>query len=198
MLRALKPLGYESSVQRWAQDFSGKLSEDIMGILAREHGVVFPADFYEQTQADMHASFDRELQAIPGMAELIRGLPQVRAVVSNSDLAHVHRCLALAGLTDVFGKHTYSAEQVAHPKPAPDVYRLALQQLTLPPESVWVVEDSTTGVQAATAAGLQVIGFLGASHVGEGHGENLLAAGASLIAADAAELKALIERGFHE
>ncbi len=46
---------------------------------------------------------------------------------------------------------------VAHKKPAPDIYRLALERLDVPSDSVLVVEDSRNGLLAAVGAGLRCV-----------------------------------------
>jgi beta-phosphoglucomutase-like phosphatase (HAD superfamily) len=50
-----------------------------------------------------------------------------------------------------------TSSDVAHPKPAPDVYLLAAQQLGVAPGDCLVLEDSPTGVRAALAAGMTPI-----------------------------------------
>jgi HAD superfamily hydrolase (TIGR01509 family) len=45
-------------------------------------------------------------------------------------------------------------DQVRAKKPAPDIYKLALDTLGLPPEQALAVEDSANGLRAATSAGL--------------------------------------------
>lgn len=52
---------------------------------------------------------------------------------------------------------------VEHPKPAPDIYRLAMNWLELGPKQCLAIEDSPTGICAAKAAGLAVIGYTGGS-----------------------------------
>jgi pseudouridine-5'-monophosphatase len=47
--------------------------------------------------------------------------------------------------------------RVARSKPAPDIFLAAAQDLGAPPESCLVFEDSPFGVEAARAAGMQVI-----------------------------------------
>jgi beta-phosphoglucomutase-like phosphatase (HAD superfamily) len=44
-----------------------------------------------------------------------------------------------------------------------------------------VIEDSIAGVQAARAAGMRVIGFVGGSHCGPGHAEKLRQVGAQVV-----------------
>lgn len=46
---------------------------------------------------------------------------------------------------------------VAHKKPAPDIYLLALETLRVDPSEVLVIEDSRNGFEAATAAGLRCV-----------------------------------------
>jgi HAD superfamily hydrolase (TIGR01509 family) len=50
-----------------------------------------------------------------------------------------------------------AGDVVAHKKPAPDIYLLALERLGLPPADVLVIEDSRNGLQAAHAAGLRTL-----------------------------------------
>jgi HAD superfamily hydrolase (TIGR01509 family) len=50
-----------------------------------------------------------------------------------------------------------SGDQVAHKKPAPDVYVACLQRLGLAAEEVLAIEDSPAGIGAARAAGLAVL-----------------------------------------
>ena len=50
-----------------------------------------------------------------------------------------------------------SSDEVAHGKPAPDVYLEAARQLGVDPAACLVVEDSFNGVRAARAAGMTVV-----------------------------------------
>ena len=46
---------------------------------------------------------------------------------------------------------------VAHKKPAPDIYLLAVERLQVDPADALVVEDSRNGLEAASAAGLRCL-----------------------------------------
>ena len=69
-----------------------------------------------------------------------------------------------------------------------------MSQTGIEPHRAIVVEDSPTGVMAAKAAGIQVIGFLGAGHIAPGHEVRLLESGADYLAENAAELRIILQR----
>lgn len=110
--------------------------------------------------------------ALPGVVELVPVLSQEYpiAVASNSPTSVLYPVLQGIGLQDYF-HHAFGADQVADPKPAPDLYLLAAQQLGCQSERVLVVEDSATGVRAARAAGCRVVQVLatGVVPVDEAH-----------------------------
>lgn len=112
---------------------------------------------------------------MPGMLATYRALGLPIAVVSNSASDRLRRSVERAGLLELVGSHVYAAEDVGRPKPAPDSYLHAARQLGFPPAACLVIEDSPTGVRAARAAGMRVLGFLGGSHIGD-HSAGLLEA----------------------
>jgi HAD superfamily hydrolase (TIGR01509 family) len=107
------------------------------------------------------AELEHGVEAMIGARDLLaalrrRGTPI--GLVSNSPLAFVARSLELAGFADHFDV-VLSAQEVAAPKPAPDSYLEACRRLGVEPgPGVVALEDSPTGVAAARAAGLTVIG----------------------------------------
>ena len=101
-----------------------------------------------------------ESEAFPGAAELVdelRGRVRV-AVASNTPHRLVAGALASAGLAHVF-EVVVTGDQVAEPKPSPDVYLRACELLRAPPARSIGLEDSPTGVAAVRAAGLFAIGI---------------------------------------
>jgi HAD superfamily hydrolase (TIGR01509 family) len=98
------------------------------------------------------------VRALPGAVELASTLAGAMAigVASNSPrsvLGEVLKAIGVASYVDGY----VSADQVAAPKPAPFVYLRACELLGVRPERTLVIEDSSTGVQAARAAGCTVI-----------------------------------------
>ena len=81
------------------------------------------------------------------------------AVASNSERAFLERTLASAGLLHGGPFRTIvSAQDIAKPKPAPDIYLEACRRLGADPAASVALEDSPTGAAAAAAAGMFVIG----------------------------------------
>jgi len=108
------------------------------------------------------AELEHGVEAMIGardLLEALRGRGTPVGLVSNSPLAFVVRSLELVGFEDHFDV-VLSAHEVAAPKPAPDPYLEACRRLGVEAgPGVVALEDSPTGVAAARAAGLTVIGI---------------------------------------
>ena len=98
----------------------------------------------------------------PGALQLLErldaaGIPL--AVASNSEREFLERTLSSAGLLAHGPFATVvSANDVEHPKPAPDIYQEACGRLGVEPRQAVALEDSPIGVASAAAAGMFVIG----------------------------------------
>lgn len=194
MLSLLRPHGFEMREEVFSQRYTGLLERDILAHLNREFGLTVEDNFQKRLH-DLHIeAFDRDLRSISGMPTIFRRLKLPKSMVSNASRRHVERCLRRVRLHSALDGHIFSAEQVERPKPHPDLYHFALDSLGLQSGEVVVVEDSITGVRAAAAAGLKVVGFLGATHISDGHEDKLLEAGAQLIASDAKALGLIFEK----
>jgi len=118
-------------------------------------------ELHAELRALVHAELDGAgVDAMPGARELIaalreRGVPI--GLATNSGREFATRALTAAGVLDRFDA-VVSAEEVEHPKPAPDVYLEAAARLGADPAATVALEDSETGVAAARAAGMTVIG----------------------------------------
>jgi len=105
---------------------------------------------------------DGGVDAMVGARELLaeltrRGIPV--GLVSNSPVAFIHRSHEMADTGLPFGA-VVSGHEVPEAKPAPDAYLEACRQLGVEPSKRAVaLEDSPSGVTAAAAAGLFVIGI---------------------------------------
>ena len=78
------------------------------------------------------------------------------AVVSGGNRVAVDRTLRDADLLDLFDV-VVTPEDVAHGKPAPDMFLLAAERMGIAPEGCWVIEDGPPGIVGARAAGMNVV-----------------------------------------
>jgi len=141
----------------------GTSAEIAGGTLERRLGEPGRAgELIEELNELVVAELEHGVEAMLGAHQLLdrlreQGVPL--GLVSNSPLCFVKRSIELAGFEDFF-QVILSAHEVEAPKPAPDPYLEACRRLGVEPgPEVVALEDSPTGVAAARAAGLTVIGI---------------------------------------
>ncbi len=98
----------------------------------------------------------------PGIRRIIREAQDAGwtlAVASTSAEPSVRAILEHAAGPDRAARFdlVLAGDVVAHKKPAPDIYRLALDRLGVDPVEVLVIEDSRNGLEAADAAGVRCL-----------------------------------------
>jgi HAD superfamily hydrolase (TIGR01509 family) len=116
-------------------------------------------ELVDEMMALMHGHVRRQVDARPGAVELVDELKRLDVplgLASNSPGFLVADALATAGLADTFDT-VVSVDDVVRPKPAPDLYLLACERLGVDPSEALALEDSSSGVRAAKAAGLTCI-----------------------------------------
>lgn len=132
------------------RDFFGK---HLTPEAVRAHGAA-KERLYRETMAPMVNE-----ALVHGMREFLeRHRADPLGLASNAELANVDFLLDAAGLRRYF-RVVVDGHQVANPKPHPDIYLLAARLLGAKPQNCVVFEDSTTGIQAGLAAGMQVVGL---------------------------------------
>jgi HAD superfamily hydrolase (TIGR01509 family) len=105
--------------------------------------------------------FAGPVDPMPGAFEVVGELRETgrpMAVASNSQRRLVDLALNGSGLAASFPV-VVAGDEVANPKPAPDLYLEACRRLGVSPRESVAVEDSPKGAAAARAAGLFVVGI---------------------------------------
>jgi HAD superfamily hydrolase (TIGR01509 family) len=156
----------------------GLTLDDLLGDIAAEHRLTLLPARVEAIHQAVESAKVRLLRPVPGVVEALAAIALPKAVASNSDGHRVLRALQRTGLWPLFDGRVYTADQVGAAKPKPDVYLAACAGFPAAPAACLVVEDSVTGVTAAVAAGMRVIGFVGGGHAGPDQAHKLRAAGA--------------------
>jgi beta-phosphoglucomutase len=124
---------------------------------------------------------------LPGCRELLAALAAAgwrQAIGSSAPRANLELIVRLTASAPLFGA-LVAGEDVAHGKPAPDVFLTGARLLGAAPAQCVVLEDAPVGILAAKAAGMRAVGVLFRSHHTEA---DLLRAGADLVVADMQQL----------
>ncbi len=186
--------GYPITAEQVIERFLGRSMRQATLEVEAELGRSLPNDFQSQTYAEIFRLFAVSLEATPHIGEALARIALPVCVASSGPPEKISASLNRVGLYDRFAPHIFSAVQVRHGKPAPDLFLFAAEQMQTLPARCLVIEDSVAGVAGAIAAGMPVLGFHGGSHCRPGYGDGLRAAGAAAIFDDMRQLPALIDR----
>jgi sugar-phosphatase len=159
----------------------GRPSEDVIREVAPHLDVAVESAAVAQMDIDGPPA-----TLLPGATELLNrdlGVPVAVVTSCPNDLAHVRLETASLRVPDVL----VTSDRVSAGKPDPEAYLLAASELGVDPAACVVFEDAPAGVAAGRAAGAVVVGIT-TTH----SAEELLAAGASEVAATVADALALI------
>jgi HAD superfamily hydrolase (TIGR01509 family) len=157
--------------EAYVRERGGRYGEEVqralMGMSSTEwsrylHEVAGVPDTPDEINAEvvhrMLAAYRRELPLIDGAVDAVQRLAArfPLGLASSSNRALIDEVLEVAGLAACF-RATVSSEEVAHGKPAPDVYLEAARRLEVAPNACVAVEDSHGGIRSAKAAGMRVV-----------------------------------------
>ena len=151
------PMSEEEIVERWV----GRSDADMRTEIEAHIGRPIPPDIDEEFSRIYREIFDRELAPVDGIREALDAITIPRCVASSGKHDNIRKNLALTGLSGYFGERIFSATDVEHGKPAPDLFLLAAGTLGAEPTRCAVVEDSVYGVEAALAAGMLPFAYAG-------------------------------------
>jgi HAD superfamily hydrolase (TIGR01509 family) len=117
-----------------------------------------PERISEEVVERMTELYRRGLPLVHGALEAVRriGARWPLGIASSSNRPLIDLFLELTGTRDLF-RATVSSEEVAHGKPAPDVYLEAAARLDVVPDRCAAIEDSENGIRSASSAGMHVV-----------------------------------------
>jgi HAD superfamily hydrolase (TIGR01509 family) len=161
--RQLESVGIFMTPEEVMRTFVGRSRDTCIRMAGQMRGKPLPADFAQAWDAALHDALEREVKAVEGVADLLRSLALPYCVASNGEPRHMRLGLTAAGLMPLVEGRLFSASQVAHPKPAPDLFLHAARTMGFAPRRCAVVEDTATGVKAGIAAGMKVFGYAGSA-----------------------------------
>jgi HAD superfamily hydrolase (TIGR01509 family) len=153
--------GWRMTAGECQEQFLGMAATDMVPVIEARVGRL-PADWLSAMSHRIAGSMIAALQPVEGALAAVRAIAGAGiavAVASNSAREELHAKLRRLGLASMFEGRTFSFQDVARPKPAPDMYLAAARACGAAPRDCVVVEDSLVGAEAGLAAGCRVFGL---------------------------------------
>lgn len=110
------------------------------------------------TKEDFYLADLDHVKPLPKVYEVVQSYlgQKPMAVVTGSTRHVVTKTLEALGLSQIFPV-VICADDVKNPKPAPDTFLMAAQELKVDPKTCVVFEDADPGIQGAKAAGMDIV-----------------------------------------
>ncbi|MFC3632067.1 HAD family hydrolase [Paracoccus angustae] len=147
------------------RDFLGRSFPTVAQSIRQRFGRPLPDRFEADYRARLLDRFAAELGPTPGFMAMLDALAAPSCIATSSSPERVGRTLEVLGLADRFAGRVFTASQVRHGKPAPDLFLLAADRMGCAPADTLVIEDSSPGIAAGLAAGMHVLHYAGGAHL---------------------------------
>ena len=145
--------GLDISVEDVLTCFVGLSAGATRKRIEADHGIVLPHDHDARGDERLAAAFRSDLKPMTGIIPLLTTLDVPYCVASNSGHPRLAHTFAATGLTPLVTGRVFSADDVVHGKPAPDLFLHAAERMgDFAPERCLVIEDSFTGATARATA----------------------------------------------
>lgn len=165
LIAELAGLGVQVDMAYVARHFLGRSYPTVMATIRKNFGLDLPESFEDAYRTRLLAAFERDLQVMPHVADVLNALRLPFCVATSSSPRRVAMSLSLVGLEGLVAGRVFTASEVTRGKPAPDLFLHAAARMGVDPARCLVIEDSLTGVRAGLAAGMEVWRFTGGSHL---------------------------------
>ena len=154
-------MGWPLSEDEIARRYVGRTAEFMLADLAVHVGRQVPPEVEEKYNRLYRELLEAELRPVDGVVEALDQIDTTTCVASSGSHEKMRFTLGITGLYERFEGRIFSATEVAHGKPAPDLFLHAAARMGVDPSACAVVEDSQYGVEAARAAGMAAFGYTG-------------------------------------
>jgi HAD superfamily hydrolase (TIGR01509 family) len=169
LMGMMEEIGLPISDDIFRQDFLGRSFASAAHKIRERFGQPMPDDFQLRYRQRLLARMRGRLQRMDGLEEVLSNMALPFCLATGSSPERLHVTMEEAQLYGHFQGRSFTASQVGHGKPAPDLFLLAAQTMGFRPSACLVIEDSEMGIRAARAAGMRVWHFAGGGHVKAGY-----------------------------
>jgi HAD superfamily hydrolase (TIGR01509 family) len=177
--RVLGPRGHIFDHERFTKELQGFSNASIAERFLTNEPPDRRLDVIEEKEAAFRTLVSGKIKPTPGLMTLLdradqAGIPMV--AVTNAPRLNAEMLLSGLGITHRF-KAIVIGDELAHGKPHPMPYLEGLRAVTAAPALSLAFEDSRSGIQSASAAGIATVGI----RTSLGHAD-MISAGAVMTA----------------
>jgi HAD superfamily hydrolase (TIGR01509 family) len=165
----MEEAGFHITADIFRSDFLGRSFASASHRAAQRFGRPLPGDFEMRYRQRLLARMETDLMPMQGVEAVLRALKVPFCLATSSTPQRLAVSLRVTGLQAWFEGRCFTASEVAHGKPAPDLLHHAAGHMGADAAQCIVIEDSEMGVRAAKAAAMPVWHFSGGAHVKAGY-----------------------------
>jgi HAD superfamily hydrolase (TIGR01509 family) len=166
LARSLTAAGLPITAAEARRDYVELLLADVVSRAQAKLGHALPVGWLEDYESARAQAFALELRPVRGAAKAVRRVGAAGVgvcVASQGKVEQTRLSLSLTGLRGLFAEEAlFSAYEVLRGKPDPDLLLHAARVMNAPPGRCAVIEDTTSGVEAAVSARMRAIGYAAA------------------------------------
>ncbi len=161
--------GFEFTPRLFQETFGQRSDAILAGHWGRPLSEKEALAMAERKEAIYREMIEKEFPAMPGAVDFVRDLSRrgiPLSVGSSGPAVNVDFVVERLGIRPLL-RGVVSGTDVTRAKPAPDIFLACARKMGLPPDRCAAIDDSASGVAAARAAGMKIIGFFSAGHEAE-------------------------------
>jgi HAD superfamily hydrolase (TIGR01509 family) len=151
--------GINITLEETVANFVGRTMKACAVIIKEKYGVEITADDLGEFAKRSAEILRKELLPVEGIHEVLKTIPYQYCVASSGSYDKMNITLSVTGIMPFVEGKIFSAVDVAHGKPSPDIFLHAAEKMGFSPDECIVVEDSPLGALAAKNAGMKCIGY---------------------------------------
>lgn len=144
--------------------FLGKSMAHVVTTIKADFNISLSESDLSRFNQLLSEAFTSSLRPMKGVRNILTTLNVPFCLATSSSPQRTEHALNCTGLTPFFINNRFTRSMVERGKPAPDLFLLAAQTMEVKREECLVIEDSEAGLQAAEAAGMRALRFVGGSH----------------------------------
>lgn len=163
--RLFKKFGIKWNYKEFNDIFAGTGAPSIIKLILERHGIKnfnLPELVQEKRNYFDEILAEKGFNVVPGFFDFLARINKLglkKAIASGASRQNIIAMLKNIGVLDEF-KEIVSGEEVANPKPAPDIFLEAARRIGVAPAQCLVIEDTEHGINAAKTAGMKCIALL--------------------------------------